>query len=80
MFLCFSHQERQAKNNALYSKLQPTSIDDGGNYQKLEYHKRDSKLSVDQYDSVQDYAKDGPSETDATYEDLPSFKINSKSN
>jgi len=55
-------------------------MDDGGNYQKLEYHKRDSKLSVNQYDSVQDYAKDGPSETDATYEDLPHFKANSKCN
>jgi len=76
----YSHQERQAsvlKHNALYSKLQPTSADDEEEYQKLEHHKRDSKLSVNQYDTIDTtYAKDGPSETDAAYEYV---KINSKS-
>ena len=81
---CFSQQERQAsvlKCNALYSKLQPTGVDDEEEkYQKLEHHKRDSTLSINQYDRVQDYAKDGPLESDTTYEDLPYFEVNSKSN
>jgi len=81
LFGCSWQQQASVKNNALYSRLSPTEVDDGEeHYYKLEHHKRDSTSSATQYDRIQDYAKDGPSESDTVYEDLPYFEINSKSN